>query len=87
MAACRSCGAPIRWTRTTQGKTMPIDAEPVEGGNVILTGSESSTRAGSRVPVVRVIDPQHPSLPGVDPGERFVSHFATCPHADSWRST
>lgn len=65
---------------------MPIDDAPVVGGNIQPTGSWSQTRAGSRVPVVRVVDPSAPSLPGVDPGERYVSHFVTCPHAETWRA-
>lgn len=27
-AKCRSCGAPIVWTKTTNGKRMPLDAKP-----------------------------------------------------------
>ena len=86
VAACRSCGAPIVWTRTTQGSMMPLDQDPADNGNVIYTGSWSTSRSGSRVPVVRVIDPEHPTLRGVDPGDRFVSHFATCPQAEEWRT-
>ena len=26
---CKACGKPIVWIRTTKGKSMPCDAEPV----------------------------------------------------------
>lgn len=35
MSVCKGCGAPIDWIRTTEGRNMPIDPEPVfiiEGG-------------------------------------------------------
>ena len=35
MSACRGCGCPIDWIRTTAGRNMPVDPEPVfvvEGG-------------------------------------------------------
>lgn len=85
MPACRSCGATVTWVRTTQGRMMPLDPHPRADGNLVLTGSTATARAGGRVPVVRYLDGEAPSLPGIDPGERFVSHFATCPHADEWR--
>lgn len=28
-AVCKSCGAEIVWARTTKGKAIPLDAEPV----------------------------------------------------------
>jgi hypothetical protein len=31
---CRSCGAPITWARTTSGKPIPLDPEPVDRGNL-----------------------------------------------------
>lgn len=36
--ACRSCGAAIIWAKTINGKAIPLDAEPVAGGNVSLHG-------------------------------------------------
>lgn len=72
-ATCRSCGAPIRFVRTTKGKLMPIDREPVEGGNVeIVDDGKALVHANDA-----------PSLLG---GDRFVSHFSTCPEAEAWRS-
>lgn len=81
MASCRSCGARIIWALTPTGKRMPIDAEPVDGGNIILHqpvergGSPTCTVVGKRV---------QPSLFG-DDGPRHTSHFATCPNASHHR--
>lgn len=36
---CRSCGAPILWGISARsGKSVPLDPEPVENGNLRLTG-------------------------------------------------
>jgi hypothetical protein len=35
-ARCRSCNAEIVWASTAQDKFVPVDAEPVPGGNVEL---------------------------------------------------
>ena len=85
MSACRSCGAPIEWVRTTNGETMPLDPDPRDDGNLARTGSRSTTRTGSEVDVVRYVDPADLPLPGLDPPDRYVSHFTTCPDADQWR--
>ena len=82
---CRSCGRPIFWARTTDGSLMPVDPDPAVHGNVAKTGQHSRTKAGTVVPVVRVVDSATPELPGIDRPERWVAHFATCPHADEWR--
>lgn len=78
---CRSCKAKIVWAVTEQGKSMPVDAEPVEGGNVYFVGSPGSL-------VVRVLSDPQPTLDeqtdSAD-GLRYLSHFATCPQADRWR--
>lgn len=75
VVSCRSCNARIIWARTTGDRAMPVDAEPVDGGNIELT------MQGHRV-VATVTDA--PTLFG--PALR-TSHFATCPDADKWRET
>lgn len=30
VAKCKSCGAPIKWGRTSAGRKCPVDAEPEE---------------------------------------------------------
>lgn len=70
--ACRSCGAPIIWTRTAKGKAMPVDAEPRSDGEIALRDEE-----GTLVAVY---------IGAATDGEaRYVSHFATCKDSDSWR--
>jgi hypothetical protein len=69
-ANCKSCGAEVIWALTSTGRPMPIDATPVEGGNLVL-----SLLDGKRVV----------SVVAAGPGLRHRPHFATCPDADSWR--
>jgi hypothetical protein len=75
-SACRSCGAPIIWALTRNDKRMPIDVGPVEGGNVEIVARD--TRRD--VPYV-VVHAQPPM--GVD--KLYMSHFATCPNAETHR--
>lgn len=83
MALCRSCEAPIIWTRTTRGELMPIDADPVPDGNVVLTGRQVESRTGGYVPESKV---EAATITLFDDGAtRYLSHFATCPHAGEWR--
>lgn len=67
---CRSCGEAILWARTVNGKPMPLDPEPVRGGNVRL---EKGT--------AHVLGP----LEADAEPRLYVSHFATCPQAASHR--
>lgn len=70
MSECSSCGAPIRWAMTANGKPMPLDFEPVSNGNVVV-------RHGRAIIAGMTI---------LEPNElRYVSHFATCPNAASHR--
>ena len=73
-ATCRSCGAPIRWVRTRAGKAMPLDAQPVATGNVVL-GEDGTARTLTRKQVM---------LGGIV-GDRYTSHFATCANASQHR--
>ena len=43
MATCKSCGATIRWHMTANGKKMPLDAQPCQGGNLIIDGDTART--------------------------------------------
>lgn len=73
---CRSCPARVIWCQTERGKAMPVDADPVVGGNLAL----KPARAGQQ-PLAVVVPPakraEHEAL--------HVSHFKTCPHAGAWR--
>ena len=74
MSRCKSCCAPIRWARTAAGKPIPLDLEPVPGGNIQL-----------RDGVARVLTPIEAMIEPLEGGPRFLSHFATCPYADEHR--
>lgn len=65
MSQCRSCGADIVWALTTNGKRMPVDAEPSAEGNIRLRN------AGGHVFADVVAPLSHDRL--------RLSHFATCP--------
>lgn len=80
MSACRSCGAAVVWAVTGTGKRLPLDAEPVDGGNVLLAPA-----APGQTPLATVVGKRgQPSIFG-DDGPRYTSHFATCPQADAHR--
>ncbi len=67
---CRSCGAPIIWAETVNGRRMPLDEDPDPDGKFVL----DETR-----------EPPLATFAPTDPGERFQSHFATCPDSDKHR--
>lgn len=80
MSRCRSCTAEVFWARTASGKLIPIDAEPVDGGNVhVVTRRADGTPATIRVATQDEL--------GIHPDKStYVSHFATCPSANEHRS-
>lgn len=75
MAACKSCGASILWAKTDTGKSMPVDAEPTDDGNVLLYRTPRGLQAvvmGARTEP----DPR---------ASRHHTHFETCPQAQEHR--
>ena len=78
--ACKACAAmimyyPTSWPLAPGTKLMPIDAEPVADGNVVLD-------AAGEVSIARVLKTGE----SVEPGRlRYVSHFATCARAKDFR--
>lgn len=79
---CRSCGQPIRWAITADGKRMPLDANPTPDGN--LVASVVKTAGGEELRV----RPYMPDLERLADGtlrNRWSSHFRTCPQADAHR--
>lgn len=72
---CKSCGTSIIWVRTTTGKSMPLDADPHEDGNVVLMP------AGAMV-LTKELAEQGKKIGST----RYRSHFATCPNAARHRS-
>jgi hypothetical protein len=72
MSQCRSCSAEIRWVFTAMGGRIPLDAEPVADGNIVLRGHTAHVIKADTV---------------VPPGEpRYMPHHATCPDAKRWRT-
>lgn len=70
MKKCDSCNAAIIWAYTAAGKRMPLDAAVSEHGTIMLDGKG----------VASVVD-----LFNKAAGDRYVSHFATCPNASKHR--
>lgn len=67
-SACRMCGQPVRWVRTTRGRSMPLDPLPTIAGNVRLRASGSQVLA---------FVSGNQDLPLDQPAYR--AHAATCP--------
>ena len=70
MPACTTCGADVLFAVTTNGKRMPIDADPVPDGNLIV--NDGRVRVATEADLGR-----H--------GPRFRSHFASCKQAAQHR--
>ena len=76
MSVCRGCGRAIDWIKTTAGKNMPVDPEPVfviEGD-----GRDRFVTDDGAVVVGRVARPEEESR---DLPVAFVPHWRTCPNA------
>lgn len=69
---CRGCGRPVIWAITENGKRMPVDPDPVPGGNVELVQVSDRTHA-----IVR-------TTPSKFAGLR-MPHHATCPNVADFR--
>jgi len=72
---CRSCLAPIVWVRTPAGRAMPVDPEPVR---VRRDAEGTGTYVDPHVGTFR-------GTPSENGDPAYVSHFATCPQAKTWR--
>jgi hypothetical protein len=70
MSRCTSCGAEIFWARTINGVSMPLDINERPDGNVVIEKDLFGKE------IARVV---------VAGKGTYVSHFATCPHADLHR--
>ncbi len=82
---CKSCGAPIVWVKTQNGKNMPCDADAVEYQENYKGKSTVVTEDG-RVLKATIIDRTGGGLlsPIID-GKGYIPHWATCPHAAQHR--
>lgn len=75
MAACRSCGAPMRFIRTRKGRAMPLDAEPDPSGNVVIADDD----------VAEVFPDSYAAAEAWGDRPRYLPHHASCPQAGDWR--
>jgi hypothetical protein len=71
---CRSCDMPIIWARTEYGNLIPLDAEPnkPKADMALVDG------------VAKKID-QADLFTEVYAGDKYLSHWASCPKAHEWR--
>lgn len=80
MSVCRSCDQPIRWVKMSlSGKKMPIDPRPHAAGNLKLLALTEGD-----LPLAAYI--RSDDVAPTPPGQRYRSHFSTCPHAASHRT-
>lgn len=80
---CKYCGAPIVWIKTQNGRSMPCDANAVQyqnarGGKDVVVTPEGKVVRVSVIKGGGILTP-------IPDGEGYISHFATCPHANEAR--
>lgn len=76
---CRSCGKPIQWAITANGKALPVDAFPdADRGNVSLYPNGGKLRAV-------VVPPRKAAAMRARHCALYLSHFVTCPQSKQWR--
>lgn len=78
-ATCRGCGAPIVWVKTTAGKSMPCDVEPV------LYKERTGAPEKIVTPNGEVLNCDLDVEPDEATGVGYISHFVTCPQAERFR--
>ena len=79
MARCKSCGAEIRWIKTSKGKSMPVDPDYITYWQKAGGTKKIVTPNGNVISADVTGDPESAT------GLGFTSHFATCPNADQHR--
>ena len=82
---CKSCGAPITWIKTKNGRVMPCNVPAVDYQEN-YKGTDTVVTNNGRV--LRVMVFKTPSPSGLQPiidGKGYISHFATCPYANKYR--
>lgn len=83
MSLCRSCRAPIVWALTENGRRIPLDRDPYEGGSPsgLFSVREVVVEGSGRRSLLAIA-----ATPDAFPGETlYRSHFATCPNAEQHR--
>lgn len=86
VTTCKSCGAPIVWIKTQNGRSMPCDVPAVDyqenykGSSLIVTDDGRVRRAT----IIKKPITSSGLQPIID-GKGYISHFATCPYANKYR--
>lgn len=74
---CRTCKADMVWVMTRRGKAMPLDPKPSEEGRFVYDGDTDDGK-----PRVAFLTEDQLKL---HQGDRYTSHFATCPNSKQHR--
>ena len=79
MICCRSCGAEIKWIKMISGENMPVDAQKryiiKGGGREVLVTEQGELIRGTFASIEEGAN-----------GVGYISHFSTCPNANSHRN-
>lgn len=81
---CKFCGAPIVWLKTLNGRPMPCNAEAVKHQEN-YKGKDVIVLSDGKVIKATVVNPNGGGLAPIVDGEGYISHFATCTHANEAR--
>lgn len=85
-SACAACDATIRWAYTFNDRFIPLDPHPAEKGNVELLDEVCTTsKGGLHRAKVHGASPQLELAVDVPKGDRYLSHFVTCPEPERFR--
>lgn len=85
-AHCKSCDAQIVWAVTENGRRMPVDADPVPAGTILLRHLNVGEPPVAHVTTkTERAELETQAVNRGDTFRLFVSHFATCPNATTHR--
>lgn len=74
---CQKCGKEILWLAHHQTrKANPIEAEPAKNGNLVINREKG---------IYRFATPNEIEVAKLNNKNLYISHFATCEHAKSFR--
>lgn len=80
--ACPDCREEIMWARTLKDEWMPLDADPVDGGNVLVFRDDS--RAVRRLVCDVVAQRPRREAMAADGWFFWQHHRLSCRYADQW---
>lgn len=82
---CKYCGAHIVWLKTQNGRPMPCNAAAVKYQEN-YKGKDVIVLSDGKVIKATVVTPNGGGLAPIVDGEGYISHFATCTHANEART-